>query len=194
MVTVKLNSACPLILHPSILVDYVFRRDQVDSGTLHTLCVQHGQVLKFFPNVSRSVALVGYGKVEDAVRAQRSLHSCKFGNTQLAVDFIAENDVGHLLEANGRGAAPPPQPGSFVRPPMPSLGGSSSYSGLHHQGQMNRQPELVGQWSGGSGTAAGGAGLGSAGSWNAMSAGTSWLPGFEDHGAAFLPGDLLGGQ
>lgn len=152
--------------------------------------MQHGQVLKFFPNVARSIALVGYGKVEDAIKAQRSLHSCKFGNTQLAVDFITENDVGHLLEANGRGGTAPQPGSSFVRPPMPALG--SSYSGLHQQGQMNR-PELVGQWGGG--TAAGGTGLGgSAGSWNAMSAGTSWLPGFEDHGAAFLPGDLLGGQ
>lgn len=152
--------------------------------------MQHGQVLKFFPNVSRNCAVVGYAKIEDAIKAQRSLHSCKFGNTQLIVDLITENDVAHLLEANGRGAAAVPQPNSFTRPPLPSsLAGN--YSTLH-QGQLNRPEQLVGQWGGGS---VGGAGLGGGSSWgNAVGAGNSWLPGFEDHGSAFLPGDLLGGQ
>lgn len=161
---------------------------QVENGTLQALCLQHGQVVKFFANVIRGGAIVGYSKVEDAAKAQRSLHSCKLGNTQLIVDFITESDVAQLLDPNGRGAAP--QPSAFARPPLPSLGGA--YSGLH-PGQLNR-PDMVaaGQW----GSTVGGAGLGT-NSWNAVGSlgtGSSWPLGLEDHGAAYLPGDLLGGQ
>uniref|UniRef100_S4RIB1 RRM domain-containing protein n=1 Tax=Petromyzon marinus TaxID=7757 RepID=S4RIB1_PETMA len=79
---------------------------QIDGSTLRTLCMQHGPLTTFHLNLPHGNALVKYSSLEEAGKAQKSLHMCVLGNTTIVAEFASEEEISRYF-AQGQASASP---------------------------------------------------------------------------------------
>ena len=160
------------IFFPVLMISF-FCSNQIDGSTLRLLCNQHGPLEHFYLNLSQGTALIAYRTPDEAMKAQRTLHSCVLGNTTIIVDFATAADVSRIKD----------------RTVSTSSGGGWSKGG--NGGSSNFSSTGGNQWNGGSSLPSlpGGGAMWSTGAPNMWGAADE-----SDSTNSFLPGGLLSGE